>query len=99
MHPERARVAENPDGPFAATGELLLGVGSPLDLAADVAQYAKVSRDRDGKVIWDPKNALIGGIVVAILVGLIAAYIGGVFMSSNQSRYTSPTTVTISPHR
>jgi len=36
----------------------------------DVAAAMKVERDRDGNVVWDWKNALVGGIVVAVVVGV-----------------------------
>ncbi len=36
----------------------------------DVASMMKVERDREGNVIWDWKNALVGGIVVAVVVGV-----------------------------
>ena len=35
----------------------------------------KPQRDAQGKVIWDWKNALVGGIVVAVVVGVIVFWI------------------------
>jgi hypothetical protein len=43
--------------------------------AESFVSMAKVERDAHGNVVWDPKHALIGGLVVAIIVGLIAGYL------------------------
>lgn len=48
--------------------------GIVFGASAGLASMAKVERDGDGKVVWDPKHAIIGAIVVAIFVALLAGY-------------------------
>ena len=74
LHPERA---DEPslDSPFEAMGELAMNSDSPIDMAMAEFSMAKVDRDANGRVIWDPKLAIVGSIVVAITVGLLVAWI------------------------
>jgi len=72
------------------------GVGEEGGLVVGGARalwsMSEVERDRDGKVVWDPKHAIIGGIVVAIFVALVA---GWLFMSVKNAGgvYTPPTSI------
>lgn len=51
------------------------GVFDPEGSFDDLAVIMKPERDAQGKVIWDWKNALVGAIVVAIVVGAVAFWI------------------------
>ncbi len=52
------------------------GVGYPGEDDFDrAARLMKVERDARGNVVWDWKNALVGGIVFSIFVAIVVTYI------------------------
>lgn len=58
---------------FNAVG-MVAGFGGGLDPEAtldEISRVMKPERDANGRVIWDWKNALVGGIVVAVVVAAI----------------------------
>lgn len=57
-----------------------------------MGSMAKVERDGAGNVVWDPKYAIIGGIVVAIFVGIVAAWIYAQ-VKTGASSFTPPTSL------
>ncbi len=61
---------QDDDRPGYSTSQSDVIVGA----AANLWSSAKVERDQDGKVIWDPKYAIVGAVVVAIFVALVAGY-------------------------
>lgn len=57
---------------------MFTGMGGYMDPEStidEVSRAMKVERDAHGNVIWDWKNALVGGIVVAVVVGFVIWYI------------------------
>ena len=58
------------DGPFPGSGFVYGG-------GMDIGEMMTPTRDRDGNIEWDLKYAIVGAIVVAVVVGLIAAYVFG----------------------
>lgn len=82
---------EPPPGTANAYGLTVGGYDddAPADLDA-IADAFKAERDAQGRVIWDWKYALIGGIVVAILLGIgvfvVTGYVDGLTNGSKLSR-------------
>lgn len=96
LHPERS-APDEPPNPFDTVAQFAMTDGDPVDLALTEFRMAKVERDASGKVIWDPKNALIGGLVVAITVGLFVFWLTAIAntppSTHNQTSFHASTTV------
>jgi hypothetical protein len=97
LHPQIEPVYDKPDGPFVAAADLVMDIDSPIDMAITEAQMAKVERDEDGKIIWDPKHALIGGAIVAVTVGLLFLWFVN-FTSTPPAKTKAATVTTTRPH-
>lgn len=50
-----------------------------------IADLTRPTRDRQGNIVWDWRYALVGGIVVAILVGLITFFVVSSVTSSSKT--------------
>ncbi|MEZ5145279.1 MAG: hypothetical protein R2726_22620 [Acidimicrobiales bacterium] len=85
-HQEDARVRWDDDG---------IGYEPGIDATVDeLARLTRPTRDARGNVVWDWRYALIGGIVVAVVVGLLAfvAYGWATSATSGTNRYRTSTT-------
>lgn len=78
--------------------DALGGVGGPTfdDQVDAIADLTRPTRDRQGNIVWDWRYALVGGVIVAIVVGLITfVVVSSVASSSSKTGPLRSTTTTL----
>ena len=65
------------DGWYNTTPDAFGNYEAPIGGYDDAADLLRPERDRQGNIIWDLKNALVGAVVVALFVAVVAYFVLG----------------------
>lgn len=60
-----------------------------------IADLTRPTRDRQGNIVWDWRYALVGGVIVAIVVGIITFLVVSSVASSSKTGPLRTTTTTV----